>query len=309
MAMCLRTHEPRRLARRLSLTLALLAPVLAQATCQGMALHAHRGTPDAPENAQSAIVRAFDGPWDGAEIDIQQLADGHWVLHHDLQVGRTTTLSGRRVQDLSSAAWKEVLLKDRAGRVTREPAPFLSAVLDKLRDDDRDKVLNVELKQSNSRCDAAQQAVATLHRGLPDGNWFLTAIERRQLQCARQVDPAGYLGLIVLDPQALARQNPATRNSASRLQPPVLDDAWLRRLQQEIGKPVGVHVDINTLAANPRLLPLARDLGIPVFTYHLGADAEHARALREARRTTGLLPSGAIIDGQPAAFCDWVAAP
>ena len=85
----------------------------------------------------------------------------------------------------------------------------------------------------------------------------------------------------MLDPQALARQNPATRNSASRLQPPVLDDAWLRRLQQEIGKPVGVHVDINTLAANPRLLPLARDLGIPVFTYHLGADAEHARALRE----------------------------
>ncbi len=309
MAMCPRPAEPRRLAHILILAATLLAPVAAHATCQGMVLHAHRGHPDAPENAQSAITRAVEGAWDGVEIDIQQLGDAHWVLHHDLQLGRTTTLSGRRVQDLTSTAWKEVMLKDRNGRFTRENAPFLSAVLDKVNEADKDKVLNVEIKQSNSRCDAAQQAVSTLHRGLPDGNWFLTAIERGQLRCARQVDATGYLGQIVLDPQALARQNPATRASASRFAPPRIDETWLRRLQQEVGKPVGVHVDINTLNANPRLLPMARELGVPVFTYHLGPDAEHARALRDARRLTGLLPSGAIIDGQPAAFCDGVSAP
>lgn len=309
MAMCLRPAEPRRLAQALSLTAALLAPLAAQATCQGMVLHAHRGHPDAPENAQSAITRALDGPWDGVEIDIQQLGDAHWVLHHDLQLGRTTTLSGRRVQDLTSTAWKEVMLKDRNGRVTREAAPFLSTVLDKVNEGDDRKVLNVELKQTSSGCNAAQQAISTLYRGLPEGQWFLTAIDRGQLRCARQVDPQGYLGQIVLDPQALARQNAATRASASRLAPPRLDETWLRRLQQEVGKPVGVHIDINTLNANPQLLPTARNLGVPVFTYHLGHDAEHARALRDARRLTGLLPSGAIIDGQPAAFCDGVSAP
>lgn len=55
MAMCPRPAEPRRLAHILILTATLLAPVAAHATCQGMVLHAHRGHPDAPENAQSAI--------------------------------------------------------------------------------------------------------------------------------------------------------------------------------------------------------------------------------------------------------------
>lgn len=40
-----------------------------------------------------------------------------------------------------------------------------------------------------------------------------------------------------------------------------------------------------------------------VFTYHLGSDREHAENLRQYAKRTGLLPSGAIVDGDPSKFC------
>jgi glycerophosphoryl diester phosphodiesterase len=299
-------HIPRAL-RDLLLLAALLAAGSAQAECQGMVLHAHRGSAAAPENSLAAVRLAFEGEWDGAEIDIQQLRDRQWVLHHDAQLGRTTSLQGRSVRDLDSATWREVRLKDRQGKVGAEPAPFLSDVLGSVAERE-DKVLNVEIKQFNGSCDAAQQAVAVLHRGQPAGRWFLTAIDRRQLQCARKADPHGYLGQIALDAQALARENGA-RTLARSVNAPVLDTAWLRRLQQDVGSPVGVHVDINTLAANPGLLADAKALQLPVFSYHLGSDREHAEALKAYASRSGLWPSGAIIDGAPSAFCSLLGKP
>lgn len=289
---------------------ALICPWASQAACMGMVLHAHRGDPNAPENALSAVKQAVQGPWDGAEIDIQQLRDGNWVLHHDAQLGRTTSLRGRRVADLDSGTWKEILMKDRNGRTTHEHAPFLSEVAEAVADQ-AGKVLNVEIKQSNGNCGPAQQAAGTLNQAMPNGQWFLTSIDRRQLQCARQFDRTGYLGQIVLDPQALAQDsgNRLARLNAYRLKPPVMDQAWLSRLQQEVGKPVGVHIDTNTLQANPSLLQTARAMGIPVFTYDLGSDKAHAQALLAARRQSGLLPSGAIINGQPDAFCQLLSTP
>src|SRR5574343_1166483 len=88
-------NAPRRLSAALAVALLGLTQTgLAHAPCQGMVLHAHRGSPDAPENALSAIKQAVVGPWDGAETDIQQLRDGYWVIHHDAQVGRTLSLQG-----------------------------------------------------------------------------------------------------------------------------------------------------------------------------------------------------------------------
>lgn len=281
--------------------LAGLLPTAAQAECQGMVLHAHRGSPTAPENALSAVRLALEGGWDGAEIDIQQLRDQQWVLHHDAQLGRTTSLQGRRTRDLDSATWRELRMKDRRGRVTTEAAPFLSDVLSL--PERADKVLNVEIKQFAGSCDGTSQAIGQLRQGRPGGDWFLTSIERRQLQCARKADPRGYLGLIVLDAQALARETRA-RAQADRIAAPVVDAAWMRRLQQEISPPVGAHVDINTLAANPNLLTDAKALNLPVFTYFLGPDTLHAEVLRATARRTGLLPSGAIVNGTATAFCD-----
>jgi len=288
---------------------ALAAPLAGQAACLGMVLHAHRGEAGSPENSLRAVEGALSGAWDGAEIDIQQLRDGAWVLHHDPQLGRTTSLRGRTVASIDSAAWKEVRLKDRAGRVTAESAPFLDDVAQAAAAHGG-KVLNVEIKQINGDCQPARSAATDLHRALPQGQWFLTSVDRRQLQCARQSDPQGYLGLIVLDAQALAlgSSNRLAQRSAGHLGTPVIDRDWLMRLAQEVGQPVGVHVDIHTLRRNPGVLATARELGMPVFTYHLGADREHAQALQAARRQGGLLPSGAIIDGDAGQFCRMVSA-
>lgn len=298
-----------RMTRPFCLVFALLSTNPVHASCLGMEIHAHRGSPSAPENSLKAIKEALGGAWDGAEIDIQQLRDGEWVLHHDPVLGRTTSLQGRRVADIDSATWKEVQLKQRNGRLANEKAPFLRDVAAEA-SIQTDKVLNVEIKQITNDCRSAQLAVTSLHQGIPNGQWFLTSVDRRQLQCARKFDPDGYLGQIVIDSQALAAtsSNRFTRANAARLQAPVIDKAWLQGLQREVGKPVGAHIDVNTLLQNPALLKVAREMAIPVFTYHLGSDKDHAQALLRAKRQVGLLPSGAIINEQPDLFCNMVAA-
>lgn len=291
--------------RHLGLGLSLVGGVVSgawAAQCNGLLLHAHRGAPDAPENSRSAVSAALAGGWDGVEIDIQQLSDGAWVLHHDLQLGRTTSLGGRTARDTPSSAWREVRLKDRSSkRITSEMAPFLADVL-AVAEGQPDKVFNVEIKQTDFNCNAARSAVSVLHSALPAGNWFMTAIDRSQLLCIRGADPKGYVGEIVLDPKAMAQQK-GWGGVSSRLKPKILDMSWLKKLQQEVGAPVGVHVDARTLLANPTLLENAQSLGMPVFTYSLGNDQEHATALRQYARRSGMLPSGAVIDTTAERFC------
>lgn len=284
----------------LSCSLLLSANVLAD--CRGIVLHAHRGDPSLPENSSRAIESGLQGNWDGVEIDIQQLQDRAWVIQHDSVLGRTTSLARRRVQDLDSAMWKEVRLKDRKGNVTKEVAPFLNEVLAKAAEYP-EKIINAEIKQASWGCELANSAVAVFNNARPNGNWFLTSIERGHLRCARQVDPQGYLGLIVLDKQALARQDSRMARQADKLAPPKIDRAWLQGLLREVSLPVGIHIDTNTLDANTNLLKDAKELGIAVFTYNLIGDREHLRDLRVTRQRTGMWPSGAIIDGSSVAFC------
>lgn len=284
----------------LSCSMFLSANVLAD--CRGIVLHAHRGDPNLTENSSRAIESGLQGNWDGVEIDIQQLRDRAWVIQHDTILGRTTSLARKRVQDLDSAMWREVRLKDRKGNVTKEEAPFLSDVLAKAAEYP-DKIINAEIKQASWGCELANNAVAEFNKARPNGNWFLTSIERGHLRCARQADPQGYLGLIVLDKQALARQDPRTARQADNLAPPRIDRAWLQTLVREVPLPVGIHIDTNTLDANANILKDAKELGIAVFTYNLIGDREHLRDLRATRQRTGMWPSGAIIDGAANNFC------
>ena len=211
-------------------------PLSAVGACQGMVLHAHRGAPDAPENSLSGVRRAFEGGWDGAEIDIQQLRDRSWVLHHDLLLGRTTNGPGGMPYNLDRAAWQALTLKDRRGQPVRESPPFLADVLAGI-GQRHDKVLNVEIKQPFLSCDAARQAVAVLSRGRPSGQWFLTAIDRRHLRCARQADPHAYLGLITLDARTMARASPVPFGWRTAAKSPALGKDWLQQLQHDIRPP------------------------------------------------------------------------
>ncbi len=63
---------------------------------EGIPLMVHRGAEkEAPENTLEAYAAAMDLGADGVEIDIHRTADGVLVLHHDDQLGRTFTGSGK----------------------------------------------------------------------------------------------------------------------------------------------------------------------------------------------------------------------
>ena len=278
----------------------VLTSLPAAADCGGMVLHAHRGAPEHPENSLAGIKAALQGSWDGVEIDLQQLRDGTPVLHHDLQLGRTTSIQNRAVGDLDATAWREVRLKNRKGNLTREAPPFMSDVMASMKTSP--KLLNAEIKQADSNCGVAERTVRAMHEGLPGGQWFLTAIERNHLKCVRQFDPAGYVGLIVLDFQSLAIQEKRVRNPLN-LRQPQIDARWMDGLLREVSPPVGLHVDVHTLEAQPNLLSLARERNMPVFTYSLSDDQRHTAVLKKVAAKTQLWPSGAIVDGDPDAFC------
>lgn len=282
----------------------LTLPTLAHALCKGMELHSHRGAYQAPENSLSGAQLAFKGGWDGVEIDVQQLQDRQWVLHHDFQLGRTTSIANTLTSKMSSTAWSEVRLKKRGGKyLTSESAPFLKDLIEGLPADST-KVMNIEIKQATSDCGAAASIVSELKRGRPDGRWFLTSIDVAQLQCIRRYDPYNYVGLVVLDPLSMAKQ---TRSRfANRIGPKTIDRQWLEQIKLSIGGLIGIHIDTVTLEANPSLLEVAKSLDIPVFTYSFSSDQQHARLIRTYALRTGFLPSGAIIDDSPEKFCNTV---
>lgn len=60
-----------------------------------MKIIAHRGASGyAPENTLAAFQKAIDMGVDGFELDVQLTKDNKLVIHHDFELGRTTTGSG-----------------------------------------------------------------------------------------------------------------------------------------------------------------------------------------------------------------------
>jgi len=274
----------------------------ANAACLGMQVHAHRGAPGLIENSVPAIRAAHGGSWDGVEIDMQQLKDGRWVLHHDPVPGRTVGGVARRpVAQLSSADWQSAKMVGNGGG---SAPPFLD---DAMREaaSRPDKTFNAELKIVYQSCEPVRKLVADMKQTLGHGNWMVTSGFPEALRCVRNADPAGYLGLIVFDPRnaEAAGANVFTQQVAKRGRAPVLSQQWLKNLVDIVGAPVGVHLDALTLAANPDLLQNAAALSIPVFVYSVAGDDRLARQLRSSNEASGYMPSGVIIDGDPEKFC------
>lgn len=281
-----------------------LAPWAADAACLGMQVQAHRGSASAPENSLSALRAGYQGGWDGVETDMQQLADGVWVVHHDAVTGRTVqTAANVSTHQLNSADWRLAHMKSQ-GQAVAETPPFVSDLL-ALAGTYPDKTLNAEIKDILLNCAPVQALVAQFRRDMRHGNWFMTSGVPGNLRCARQADREGYLGLIVFDARnaEAAGSNRVTRLIASRARAPKLDQAWLLRVQNEIGMPVGVHVDARTLDANPTLLSDAGMMKMPVFVYAVEGDGSLAASLRRAHERTARWPSGVVIDGDAGQFC------
>ncbi|MCZ6785994.1 MAG: glycerophosphoryl diester phosphodiesterase membrane domain-containing protein [Planctomycetota bacterium] len=105
---------------------------------------AHRGASlDAPENSLSALKKAIEVGADYAEIDVQELADGHIVLIHDTDLRRIAGLSKNiwevdlpEIQGLDAGSWFAPEFKG-------ERIPTLDEAIDLVRGRMR---LNIELK-------------------------------------------------------------------------------------------------------------------------------------------------------------------
>lgn len=305
MAITLRVPDFARACVALGAALACALPAVpALADCLGMKIHAHRGSSDAPENSASALRSAYAGDWDGVEIDMQQLADGTWVLHHDLTTGRAVQTGGTLpVAKLTPADWQHARMTLH-GRLTDEAPPFLANAT-AIAAAYPDKTFNAEIKEMVGNCQPVQALVAQLHQAIPHGNWFLTSGLRTPLRCARGADRQGYLGLIVFDGRnaEAAASNRWTHLIAQHASSPRLTRAWMQDLVAELGKPAGVHVDAKTMDANPTLLDDAATTGLAVFAYAVDGDTALANAIGRAYARTNRLPSGAIIDGRADRFC------
>lgn len=285
-----------------SLLIALFSST-SNAECHGMEIHAHRGSHAAPENSLLAVTSALTGDWDAAEIDIQMLSDGAWVLNHDWELGRTTSLANRKVNRLDSTIWQEVYLKDRKGQLTNEHGAFLEQVLETTTNNP-EKVLNIEIKQPFNGCKPIHDLVENMDKKWSNLKWFFTSVDTRNLQCVRQIDKNVYLGVIMLDPNAIM-QTKFGRRFRSGYGPESINNQKLTAIKEALQAPVGVHVDVNALIKTPSALNDAKNLQMPVYTYTLeeNTDKEHIKQLKKLIKKTNMLPTGAIINQKAEAFC------
>lgn len=299
-----------------ALFLSLIVSEAAYARCGSLEIQAHRGDSSHPENSVSAVVAALNGTHDAAEIDLQMLGDGKWVLHHDVVTGRVIrTGSARPVSMLSSVQWRQANLLDRKGNATTEPPPFwedlVKAAAPLLRE--KGKRLNVEIK-GKYECAAILQAASKIAVSVPTKNWMISSVDLDALRCVRRTYPDVYLGLVVAP--EISQDDP-TRKKASQLLEKAgqlgskikqkaestyeqslnrqhLTQDGLKSIVRELGN-AGIHLDAATLKQRPSLLGWIKNSGLKVMVY-----GGFARSLPLAWKQE---LDGMIVDEKPSAVC------
>lgn len=291
--------------------------------CKGIDLQAHRGFGSGPENSLSSIAAAADAGFSAVEIDVQQLGDGEWVLHHDAVTGRVVagTAIPVSVGSLNSADWSHLLLRDASGAHTAErPATADSALRAAA---DHGVSLNIEIK-GRYGCRDIARLYHDAARVLPRDQLAFSSVDQQALECLRRQDDGVYLGLVVapnaetiekkydgakraglavaqllgVDGQGLLNKaKDAYGQTVSRSD--ALGDHALRQVRQALGVNGGIHVDAQAIAADPGVVARAHETGLAIYSYGSLGDRDHAAALRAAAGNV----DGAIIDGRPADFC------
>ena len=176
----------------------LYTPVYANDNCSGVEVQAHRGHYTQPENSSAAIKSALNKGFDGVEIDIMQLKDGNWVVHHDLNLGRTLTGSKHTlIRRINSSKYKRLKHKSRKGSVTSLPATTLEKALDTfVKHSNNSQQLNIEIKDISS-CSSIRNMADEVSLKLKDDSYQFTSINRTALQCLRDSGYKGYIGLVI----------------------------------------------------------------------------------------------------------------
>jgi glycerophosphoryl diester phosphodiesterase len=253
-------------------------------------IEAHRGSPRFAENSPAAIEDAVRAGYDGVEIDVRQLGDGSWVIHHDARTGRTVAVGPRPVplHALTAAAWASGLLCGAAGRppTLDEGLEAFARAAAEVAPGRPPPVLNVEVKRGRQTAAGdLLRLVRQVAGRLPAANRAWSSTDLRLLTCLRRTDPGPYLGLIVAHGKAA---------TARRLSP-----EGLAEVRRRLGDEAGLHLDIRTLIDDPDVLRRVRGAGLRgVASWSVGGAEAHLQALGELA-VRGMLPDTVIVDSLP----------
>lgn len=156
---------------------------------------AHRGASGyAPENTLPAFELAAAMGADGIEFDVQITADGHLIVHHDRELGRTEEARGplrawkfADLRRLDVGAWFDARF---AGTIMPTPEEVVEAVGDRL-------LLNFELVNDSPRLDGVETlAVALFRRFNLFDRAMISSFNPRVLWAVRRQEPRIALGAL-----------------------------------------------------------------------------------------------------------------
>jgi glycerophosphoryl diester phosphodiesterase len=304
--------------------------------CGSMGVEAHRGSQRFAENSQLAIFDAVAAGYSSVEIDVQQLGDGTWVIHHDTKTGRTVKLrsANYELRQLSAADWRSAVLIDRNGRYTKETPPFaleaiklFSAAIDGYGDPKRPPRLNIEVKtDSRTTCSALRQLQKMTSRYISTGSYSFSSSDIDALACLRGGDKNVYLALILrpsskslhewaakADPEMYAKGKKFLRPKRFEER---LASYWdgksfgettsqkgLKSIRENLGPNSGLNMDIRDVLNHPDIGKRVRAAGMAgTATYTINDPAVHTAGLKRLLQL-GALPDTAIIDEFPYYAC------
>lgn len=290
--------------------------------CRDFQTFAHRGSAEQPENSIQSVRHALQSGHNGVEIDVQQLKDGQWVVHHDLSPGRVTYGADFLITEMDSYQWRKVRLKSRLGTETDDNAPFLDELLTAYRKSaDASQKLNIEIKGGLKAysCSALAALNQSVLAKLPQSQFIYSSRSVEHLRCLRVANPNTYLGLVI-DPHpnsidvekssklsrvvsaydkikgASASENMYLNNS-NRIH---LKRSSFEEIRDLIGPYYGLHIDYRDYWGLSSGYSGAKGR---LILYQLEDDRGLIALLKDIKRQQKRLPDAVLIDSELDSYC------
>jgi glycerophosphoryl diester phosphodiesterase len=298
----------------LPIFLIFLQSAIADTNCSIGIDQSHRGSQLHPENTLEAVRAAFEQGFASVEVDVQRLADGTWVLHHDPIIGRVVRVKGkigRGTGTLIMADWRDGLTVNKDGKVSSAKPALLGDLLDVT--SAQGGHLNIEIKGLYS-CAEIRPMISQVKAAIEPRQLMFSSIDQNNLNCVRQAWPtvtvawviapsaqtikAQYghyadqfsslgrvLGFSIQKLLAKAEQNYETRNNQA------LSQISISEFAAQFSAKAAVHVDQYHLKQYDWLAAFIRNKGLDLGVYNI--TSEQARTLNAS---IGYCPAWAIVD-------------
>ena len=293
--------------------------------CTAFSTFGHRGGVGQPENSIPSLRAGLKDHHNGVEIDVRQLKDGVWVVHHDPHIGRVSYGATGLVNNLTSTHWNNVYLKDIKEQKTTVKAPFLEDLLQAFNEHAvQGQVLNIEIKtvyEMQYGCDQLAELDKTVKGVLHGGQYMYSSSSLKALQCIRNENKRVYLGLIITpNPRSLGLSGDARFADERAVVLRLISDQkqreslnayegnrhWLKRndfkdLVSVIGPRYGMHIDYRDYGEFTKAL---KQQNGRIVLYELNDENGLKTTLRKLDKN--LMPDGIIIDSRKTEFCEFI---